>query len=188
MDYDPIYKNNKTVFGTTITPLLKVAVDRYVKKEAGVFLDIGAGQGRDSFYMSGLGYKVYALDVSKESCKQIKDKGINNISVINADIKDYEMGSNKYDVVSAINVLQFLKKDDVLKVLKNIANGLKHGGLLVMSTFINSNSFGRNELPKLLERFNLNVLSYKETVVKDMGHPGQPQPHTHEVANTICRK
>lgn len=191
MDYNAIYKKSNSVFGDKPTPIIKLAADIYLlDMKPGNFLDLGAGQGRDSFYMSSLGFKVHAIDNSKSACEQIETtivkKNIQNIQVENLDIKNLATESNKFDIISAINVIHFVKKNDSIKLIRNIKLSLKTNGLAVISLFIKPNGFCKQELLKIFKDYE--IVYYSESSIVDKGHPGQTKEHTHKVSRLIAKK
>jgi tellurite methyltransferase len=59
MTYDRTYKNTENVFGTNPEIILKKYANKIEK--ARPVLDIGIGQGRNSFYLAKEGFKVDGL-------------------------------------------------------------------------------------------------------------------------------
>lgn len=192
MTYDNIFKKDAKVFGNEPSLLLKLASDFFISKKGGTFLDIGAGQGRDSLYMAKQGFDVYALDKSEVACNQIekiaKDKKINNLKIIRSDIQNYEIKSGLFDIISAINSLQFLERNESLKEVNYIQEALKKDGIAIISTFVDSHGFKSQELLELFQAKSFKILYYFESVITDPGHTGAPYKHQHEVARIIARK
>ena len=102
-------------------------------KEAKV-LDIGCGYGIFLKACQDSGYeKLFGVDIIKECAEFIKEKfGIKTIS--QQDIVDYLKSRNdeEFDVISAIDVIEHFKKEEVLDLLKLIRSKLKKGGMFVM--------------------------------------------------------
>jgi len=191
MSYNDIYKYRKNVFGDEPTPILAMAVNLFENQQSNKsFLDIGCGQGRDSLYMSGLGFQVEAVDSSEVACEQllriVSDKNINNIHVKNADIKDLIIKDEQFDIISAINALHFVDKITALKTIDMMKKSIKSGGIIVISSFVFRNGFIEKELLELFDDFE--VLHFQESIIEDSGHPGQPEKHTHYVSRIIAKK
>ncbi len=70
MTYDAYYNHNKNAFGKEPEKILVEYAHLLNKKEA--ILDIGAGQGRNTFYLAKLGYSVDAIDTSSVAIESLK--------------------------------------------------------------------------------------------------------------------
>lgn len=168
------------------------------------FLDLGCGRGWDSLFMLTEGFSVTAVDSSEEFIKQIancietKNLPRDKINLVCKDMRDFEIADNKYAVINAFNFLQFLPQKDALLLIDRIKNGLKIGGYAVISGFTTGDSlykksqpdrrcfFAHGELKNLFSDFA--VILYKETIIADQGHPGEPLPHEHHVVRLIAKK
>jgi cyclopropane fatty-acyl-phospholipid synthase-like methyltransferase len=138
MKYDKIYKNNN-VWGRKPNELLqKINGQIDVGSE---FLDLGCGQGRDSLFMLKKGFKVTAIDNSREGIKKIKESirannlSISDINLLCKDIKAFKIKKNKYTIINAFNSLQFILKKDVLKLIEKIKKSVKSRGYIIVSGF-----------------------------------------------------
>jgi len=109
-----------------------------------IFLDAGCGDGYISIAASNLvgdRGKIYALDVYPESIetvkKEIEDKKLDNTHAILADIsKNIPLDSDSIDIVLMANVLHgFVADEEVEKVMSNIVEVLKPGGVLAVVEF-----------------------------------------------------
>ena len=109
-----------------------------------IFLDAGCGDGYISIAASNLvgdQGKIYALDVYPESIenvkKEIEDKKLDNTHAILADIsKNIPLDLDSIDIVLMANVLHgFVADEEVEKVMSNIVEVLKPGGVLAVVEF-----------------------------------------------------
>ena len=109
-----------------------------------IFLDAGCGDGYISIAASNLvgdQGKIYALDVYPESIetvkKEIEDKKLDNTDAILADIsKNIPLDLDSIDIVLMANVLHgFVADEEVEKVMSNIVEVLKPGGVLAVVEF-----------------------------------------------------
>ena len=109
-----------------------------------IFLDAGCGDGYISIAASNLvgdRGKIYALDVYPESNetvkKEIEDKKLDNTHAILADIsKNIPLDSDSIDIVLMANVLHgFVADEEVEKVMSNIVEVLKLGGVFAVVEF-----------------------------------------------------
>ena len=96
-------------------------------------LDVGAGSGYVSAYLSKMGHDVTATDTSEEMLNQIiKLAAMENLDlqIIKDDIMNTNLHKASYDAIVMIDVLFCLP--DVRKALHNCIDLLHPGGLLVI--------------------------------------------------------
>jgi len=195
LDYDNLYKTSN-VWGAKPNEFLIQVIP--LLKEKGIFLDLGCGQGRDSLFMWHEGFEVTAVDNSKEGIENIKKQSEGKIEAICQAIEKYEIAPLKYSVINTWNVFQFIKKDDVLNIIKSMQDGVIDNGFIVISGFTvvdpafqkpfnkNKGFFEKDELKELLHDFK--IIRYEEHLISDPGHPGSEQPHTHGIVKLIAQK
>lgn len=107
------------------------------------FLDAGCGDGYISIEASktvGTDGRIFALDVYPESIdgvtKEIKDKGIDNLEPILADITEsIPLEDDSVDAVLMSNVLHGFGDEELETVLKNINRVLKKEGIFAIVEF-----------------------------------------------------
>lgn len=202
MSYNQIYKNNINVWGNQPNEFLQKIYNQF--KVNSYFLDLGCGQGRDSLFMLQKGFKVDAVDQAPEGINKIKEfiqlnnLPAENINLFCADIKSFNIAKNKYDIINAFNSLQFLPKNDALKIINDIKNNIKNNGYVVISSFTINDPlyqktdnnkgcfFEPQELKKIFAHFNL--IEYQEEIIKDKGHPGGLEPHQHGIVKLVGQK
>jgi len=199
MSYDKIYKTSKDAWGNEPNKLLQM-IWQNVKPNS-YFLDLGCGQGRDSIFMAEQGFKVVAVDESKEAIEQLKETAVKenlNIETICQSIADFKITQDKFLVINAYNIFQFLDKSKTMEIIRNIKKNLKPDGYAIISGFtINDPSYQKqgnkakgyfkpNELKELFNDFE--IIFYFEKEIEDKGHPGAQLPHKHGVVRLIVRK
>jgi tellurite methyltransferase len=136
MDYNLYYKTNADVFGKTPEKIL-VDYAKLISKECPV-LDIGAGQGRNTIYLSKLGYEVDAIDPSSVSInlmKEIKKAEKLNFNTFNTDFKNFTSNKN-YSAVLVFGLIQILDRDEIELLKNKISSWLKKDGLLFITSFL----------------------------------------------------
>ncbi|KAF1759902.1 hypothetical protein GCK72_016369 [Caenorhabditis remanei] len=118
-----------------ITPTIQKAFGDIL--EGKKVLDVGCGNGHYSFdFLRWGAHQVTGIDNSEEMiqiCNSTDSDSLDtqNIDFHKADITDFSLPENEYDVATAFFVLQFLhEKDDVAKAIQNISRHLKTGGTL----------------------------------------------------------
>lgn len=123
--------------------LLEVA--EKLKSPKGLALDLGCGAGVDAKYLAENGFQVEAVDLDKNCLIQTEKicKGL-PVAVIQKNIIDYEIKTNAYQIIISWNTLPFLKKEEAIKVLSGIQEGLIQGGFFVFGLFGPEDGWAKN--------------------------------------------
>jgi len=109
----------------------------------GNILDLGCGAGGNSIFLAEKGFSVTCVDKDSEVISVIK-QNYPNISAINKSIFDFDFPENKYDLILALNVLNFFKLRDIKTIIDNTIKSLRENGLLYMQVFsINDPSYNK---------------------------------------------
>ena len=98
--------------------------------ESAATLDLGGGIGNYSKYLSE---KYPEWDVT-HSDFEIKSKVEGNLNSIALDFTNKEIGTEKYDLISAWEVIEHVPFHKLSYVLNNIWRALKPGGFFILST------------------------------------------------------
>lgn len=126
---------------TKPTPLI---VDSFSDIEPGNALDIGAGYGRNSIYLSYKGWTVDALDTDAKSLEYIDIIARKNrliIRTISQDIMRYDT-PKEYDAIICLMMLHFMNMQDIESTIKWIKKHTKPGGIVAVSGFNTKNVVG----------------------------------------------
>ena len=105
--------------------------DKSYFPKSGRALDVGCHEGRESKELLARGFEVDAVDLKVVP-------GINNpkFHFQQANVKDFEIKKDTYDIVLAYYVLPFLKtKELVQKSIYDIRNGLNDKGIAIITLF-----------------------------------------------------
>lgn len=102
---------------------------------AGLFnivLDIGCGAGEYALYLAKKSALVVGLDITDLSNAKQKAKleGINNITFVEADFREFEDNHYKYDFINCIEFFIHLGESDRFAAIDKIYNLLQFGGFL----------------------------------------------------------
>jgi len=108
---------------------LYIHFEAYLKPDMHI-MDLGCGSGRDSKYFLSKGYKVTAVDGSRELC-QLASKLIGQ-EVLHLRFRDLEF-HEEFDAVWACASLIHVKKSHMTEVLARVLQSIKPNGILYMS-------------------------------------------------------
>ena len=108
---------------------------QYCKKSDDL-LDLGCGTGMIIIDLADCVNKITAVDSSSEMIKEARQKtiknGIANISFETANIPEYDFIKEKYNIITAFNLLLYLTTPEI--VLKKIYDCLPSGGYFISVT------------------------------------------------------
>ena len=138
-------------------------------------LDLGAGKGRNSLYLSSLNFNVTAIDYNADFLHELADISIKeklNLNVFKYDITEANI-KNTYDFIFSTDVFMYLNPTRIQSVIGNIKkqthdkgynliisalNATKHGCPLTPFPF----TFMENELKEYYNDWK--ILKYKENI------------------------
>lgn len=203
--YDTEYKKCPCFWGSKPSKFGKL-VPKYVS--SGRVLDLGAGEGKNSFYLASQGFKVIAIDISlyairnfiNEALKKANNKkaNIENINIMCADVIEWQI-SGKFDVIIAYGLLHCLKsKKEIKHLIDKMKEHTKRGGINVVCTFTNDIGVPKSQKylkPTFLSDTDLKEKYYKdwkildyETDIIEHSHPTSKKMHKHSVCRMIAKK
>ncbi|MDA7816655.1 methyltransferase domain-containing protein [Sulfurimonas sp.] len=103
-------------------------LEKYIENvNVGDALDVACGTGRNTHYLSDLGFNVDAIDISDYALDKVKNSA--TINKIDTDLDNYNITPNKYDLIVNINYLN-------RRLVSQMKDSLKEGGVIVFETFI----------------------------------------------------
>lgn len=168
-------------------------------------IDIGAGEGRNSFYLERLGFSVNAIEPSIVGAKKIQDKVIENnlkITVYNTDILNCLNKLEDIGFVVALTSLEHMEYGYMLETVNGIKSILNTGGYVYIMVFTEEDPgfkkeynnasecstyikhyFKKDELKMLFSEFE--ILHYSEYIKEDTDHGPR---HFHGKAKLFARK
>jgi len=206
ISFDEFYARRADYFGKEPSESLEFFISMYNVAPCSA-LDIGAGEGRNTFFLAKQGFDVTAIEPSPVGATYIRTGarslgGAGHISVINETYLDAMLGGEKYDLIFAVTALDHMTLDDVKKSVKDIKSRLSSRGYVFFVVFTeldpgNTESkknasdcagqikhyFRQNELKELFSDFE--ILEYVEFFKHDASHG---KPHDHHKAKLIARK
>ncbi len=145
------YKNNPKLFGEKPIPLVKKVLN-FINK--GKVLELGVGNGRNTLFLLANSFEVTGVDMSEEGVKILKGRaGENpNLNLIVSNVLKFET-TEKFDLILAIGLLHFLKKDQIDFLIKKMKGWTASGGLNVVATKMAQNF--RQDLPHIFSQNEL---------------------------------
>lgn len=214
MSFDQFYQNVETVWGEKPDLLL---ADLLPDVERGRALDLGAGEGRNALYLAQQGFDVTAIDIAPTAIQKCLDRArLHNVPVRAEarNLLDVEIAPDSLALVVSAMALQFVKPSESVRVIERIKAGLRPGGMVYLTVFSTDDPayarmsqsqpeveprtyfnermgsyvhfFEKDELLGAFEGFVL--YHFAQTVFRDAGHPGVPDPHYHGTLTYIGRK
>ena len=122
--WDALFNTRTYVYGKEAAEFLK---DHIHLIPVGLALDIAMGEGRNAVYLAKKGFRVNGVDISEVALRKArrlaKEQNV-SINTINADLNQYVIQPNTYDLIVNINYLQ-------RNLISQIKRGLKKGGYVV---------------------------------------------------------
>ncbi|MBU2703931.1 tellurite methyltransferase [Sporomusaceae bacterium BoRhaA] len=164
-------------------------------------LDLGCGEGRNSYFLASAGFDVTAIDRSEAGIRKLSTiSSINKISLsgIVSDIGRLEINED-YDLIMSHGCLYYLSNMEWRELLTQAKEHTKPGGFNIYTVFVfndeyprteefksarYAHSFAPNELREFYEDWD--IFRY-DVYVKWDKHPGIPL-HYHPIEKLVARK
>ncbi len=204
--FDEFYSGEDMSFGAEPSDSLKQCVLEH--QLGGEALDLGCGDGRNSLFLAGMGFRVTAVDASCVATEKLMQyangHGLGgNLRVQCIDALDADFPPDKFNLVSAITFFDHIPVEQQKRMVDEIHISMKTDGIMVAQVHMVDDPgnhgdnrhaselqsaikhyFETDELSHLLEdRFK--IISYKEFKEEDHTHG---EPHQHSFSTTIVRK
>lgn len=138
-------------------------------------LDLGAGKGRHSLYLSLLDFDVTAIDYNAEFLHELTDISIKeqlDINVIDHDIANANI-KGSYDFVFSTDVFMYLNATRIQSIISNIKQQTHLNGYNLIVSALNATKYGRPLMPlpftfiegELKEYYeDWKIISYSENI------------------------
>ncbi len=127
--WDRRFSGSDFIYGTEPAGFLADNVELLPAK--GRALDVAAGEGRNAVFLARHGLEVEAVDISEvglEKAQRLAEAAGVTIRTIVADLGDYSIPKQRYDVVVVIN---YLERD----LIDDLKSALRPGGLVIYETY-----------------------------------------------------
>jgi ubiquinone/menaquinone biosynthesis C-methylase UbiE len=150
--WDPVWKEifEKSEWGKyPEISVVRFIASNYYKKEREKIkvLDVGCGTGNHVWYLSREGFQTYGIDGSKEAIEKAKLRiKRNNLKadLRIGDIIKLPYKNNFFDCVIDSSCIQHNKKENILKITKEVKRVLKKGGKFLSIMVSKDNSLTKN--------------------------------------------
>ena len=112
-------------------------------------LDLGAGKGRHSLYLSLLDFDVTAIDYNAEFLHELTDISIKeqlDINVIDHDIANANI-KGSYDFIFSTDVFMYLNATRIQSIISNIKQQTHLNGYNLIVSALNATKYGRPLMP-----------------------------------------
>lgn len=129
--YDQIYFEKKFPYAVKIDNWLN-----HYKEQIpiGMALEIGIGTGKNIPMLLNRGYKIQGIDISSQAIYDLQKKyPMPECFFIQADIREYPIESNSYDLIVCSMVFHYIDYSQLFDVATKIQNALKPNGYLFVS-------------------------------------------------------
>ena len=168
-------------------------------------LDLGAGEGRNSLYLSSRGFSVTAIEPSSVGAKKIRERAKENsldINIINQDFLSAAQELKNIGFVVALTSLEHMEYDYLSQTIERIKEIMTPGGYIYIVVFTEDDPgfykdfdnasecslfikhyFKKNELRDFFSDFA--ILEYSEYKKEDTTHG---PVHYHGKAKLFARK
>ncbi|PWU16265.1 MAG: hypothetical protein C5B45_00900 [Chlamydiae bacterium] len=164
-------------------------------------LDLGCGEGRNSFFLAQRGCEVTSVDRSEAGILKLaslSDRFNLNIQTHVADIASFKIDSS-YDLVMAHGVLYYLENHIWRDLLNKVKEATRPGGFNIFTVFIYNEEIPCGEeiasahylgsfSPNELKRFYSDWINHRfDQYVKWDSHPGM-SIHVHPIEKLVAQK
>jgi len=146
MEFDNLYRRHgDEYFGQDPDPLLKDHWQRLAPRRP--VLDLGAGLGRNAFFLAQQGFPVDAVDPSRAAVEKLRkraaERGL-SVRVHQGGFETFKPKEKNYTAVLALGLITLLPWSAILELTARIRRWLPSGGLAFVTGFsIEDDSFLR---------------------------------------------
>lgn len=198
--YDDGYSSCSCFWGIEPADLVIKASNLFDSKNKKNALDLGCGEGKNSFYLFKSGFNVTAVDISDKALSNARltceDSDVNFIQV---DLTSIKGPHNYFDLVIATGSLHCLPETKMItETIETIKNITKPGGINVITGFDdglhNMSGHDSSFTPSLLPHEEYlalysewEILSSSSVIQNDM-HPNNGIEHSHSITRLMARK
>lgn len=204
MNFDTFYSRDSFYFSQNHSGGMEECIKKYNILPCKA-LDVGAGEGRNSLYLSSIGFDVIAVEPSKTGAQKIEKESIEHnleVQVINSDIITAIKNISNIGLVVSLTTFEHMEYAYMCNAISEIKKSMKKGGSIYIVAFTEEDPgfkndynnasecakfiqhyFKKNELRELFSDFE--ILEYAEYTKEDTTHG---PVHYHGKAKLFARK
>lgn len=110
-------------------------IGRFLPKDKAIkILDIGSGCGGFLYFLNKEGYKnILGVDSSHEQVDTAQKLGIKNVFCADI-IETLKEHKQEFDVITALDVVEHFKKEELFTLFDALSSALKPGGIFIMKS------------------------------------------------------
>lgn len=196
--YDEGYRAVERFWPTRPGSVLHALHERRLLK-GGVALDAGCGEGTNAHWLANRGYTVDGVEVSPIALgKAAKNYTHRNINWYRADIQDFYLQPQAYDLVVAYGLLHCIPEAAWGDTVSRLQSATTVGGILVLVAFnarsqdIQDAHPGFHPTLKTHSQYMIEFESWEVVLASDEDlhetHPHNGVPHTHSMTRLAARR
>ncbi len=212
VNYDNAYSESSELFGNEPESIL-IKYHDMISRVYPIVLDIGAGQGRNSYFLAKKGFELNSIDPSSKAIEQISINSelFDNINAYNCDFQDFEPIKKPFGAILIFGLLQILSREQISKLICKIGNWSTEGTLLFITAFAtgdpsflkiskNWNKIDRNcysdnngnfrtffEPDEILQLFDYKELIYNWSGMGALHRHGNSPEHQHSLIQIVLK-
>lgn len=165
-------------------------------------LDLGCGEGRNSFFIKERVSKLTSVDISSDALSKLIEHSQNkklNIKIYESDALEFMQKSENYDVIYCINLFQKLNQTKISFLIDLIKEKTNDNGFNIIHSFYteseekkqkailkNQYLFDKEELKSFYKDWK--IIHYKESLSKLEKHNNNKKIHRHFNVELIAQK
>ncbi len=195
--YDAGYRSCSCFWGREPGSVLR-SLQNQIDFRAAETLDAGCGEGKNAVWLAARGSRVTAVDVSRRAlANAARAWPESEVKWIEADITEFEMPPQYYDIIIAYGLMHCLTKELIHLLIDRFQNVTKIGGIHVIVTFNDryQDLAGHPEFkPTLMSHqyYTGRYLDWEVLLASDKDlfetHPHNNIHHTHSMTRIAARK
>lgn len=133
----------------------------HLRTESAKAVDLGCGRGDVSRILKELGFKVTAVDISKNGLEIFREKGSEGILLIQDLVPHTKLDDGIFGLVVSTDLIGYLPKREHRLYFSELARLCEKDGLILCSTPIDYNSEDALDIFKELAETELEILAWK---------------------------
>ncbi len=137
-----IYNEKDILKGTNplfYDPWFRMIFKYYDLSKKNKCLELGAGTGQVSEFLSNHNFEVTCLEYSSSMCEYIKSR-LPNAKIIEENILDVNLKQDEYDLIVAMAFIHCFKESDLKIILNKVYSAIKSNGYLAICTTVHNES------------------------------------------------